>query len=62
MKAEELYDIDRDAVDVDGNPLVRYDNDSIVDDLFTYDSNNDGIGDSVDLIIGNDRMDNTILK
>ncbi len=62
VKAEELYDIDRDAVDGDGNPLVRYDNDSIVDDLFTYDFNNDGIGDSVDLITGTDRMDNTILK
>ena len=62
VKAEELYDIDRDAVDADGNPFVRYDNDSIVDNLFTYDYDNDGIGDSVDLIVGNDRVDNTILK
>ncbi len=61
--AEELYEIDKGAVDESGNPLVRYE-DCLETDLFSApDSDNDGVTEPLDLITDTtERLDNTIIK
>ena len=61
-EAEELFGIDREAVDSNGKLIAKYSECLETDFFTTEDADNDGTPDSIDLIPSTDRMDNVIIK
>ncbi|MBQ3544525.1 MAG: hypothetical protein IJA34_06020 [Lachnospiraceae bacterium] len=60
--AEELFGVDREAVDINGKLIAKYSECLETNFLSNIDANNDGKPDDIDLIPSTDRMDNVILK